>query len=73
MKRCIITTLTNTEALRVRQALRTSGVSCEVIRLSGALSGAGCAFGVEISCADADFSRRVLSVSDIPYRKIVTV
>lgn len=73
MKRCVITTLTNTGALRIRQALASSYISAQVIRLTRAMGSSGCAYGVEIDISDRDRAERILSVSDLEYRRILTL
>ncbi len=71
MKRCLITAVTNTAALKIQYAFEKNGINAEVVRLPARYTGAGCAFGVEISEADEFKAYKVLSVSDVSYGKFI--
>lgn len=71
MKRCLITAVTNTAAMKIKYALERNGIKSDVVRLPARYTGAGCAFGVEISCGDEFKAYKVLSVSDVSYGKFI--
>lgn len=73
MKRCIITTMTSTLAMKVQRVLSANGIGSDVIRLPSGLNTSGCAFGAEINCADADMAKRVLYVTGTSYGKFIII
>ena len=73
MRRCIITTVTSTLAMKVKRVLAANGIGAEVIRLPSWLNTSGCSFGAEINCADAEAAKRVLYVSGTSYGKFIVI
>lgn len=71
MNNCIITTITMTLAMRVKNTLRANGIDAAVIRLPPAYTEGGCAYGVEIGRGDAERARHILQISDISYGKLI--
>lgn len=71
MKRCLITAVTNTAAMKIKYVLERNQISAEVVRLPARYTAAGCSFGVEIPCADEFKAYKVLSVSDVSYGKFI--
>lgn len=71
MNYCLITTVSMTLAMRVRNALRANGIPAAVTRLPPEYTADGCAFGVEINPSDRADARRILQISDISYGKII--
>lgn len=70
MSKCIITLPSMTFAQKARLVLTANRIEAGVLKLPPALSDQGCAWGVAIDCAKAVDAARILSVSDLPYKKI---
>ncbi|MBR2987889.1 MAG: DUF3343 domain-containing protein [Clostridia bacterium] len=68
---CIITLPSMTHAQNARERLLAHGIASGVIRLPQGLSQEGCAWGISLDCRHADEGQKVLSLSNLPFRKVI--
>lgn len=70
MNECIITLPSMTLAQKARTVLVASGITANVTKLPPALAEKGCGWGISLSCHDTATATHILTVSDIPYKKV---
>lgn len=72
MKRCIITLPSMTFTQKAQAILRENSVEASVIKLPPTLAEKGCGWGIRLNCDQISNALHVLSVSDLPYKKVYT-
>ena len=70
MSKCIITLPSMTFAQKARLVLTANQIEASVLKLPPTLSDKGCAWGIRIDCRRATDAAHILTVSDLPYKKI---
>ncbi len=70
MSKCIITLPSMTFAQKARLVLTANKIEASVLKLPPTLSDKGCAWGVDIDCRKANDATHILTVSDLPYKKV---
>lgn len=70
MNGCIITLPSMTLAQKARTVLAANNLTANVTKLPPILAEKGCGWGVSISCHDQTAATHILTVSDIPYKKV---
>ena len=70
---CIVSTKSMTQAFKVKNALSTSYINSEVIKLDSEMSKKGCSYGVEFDCINLQAVDRLLSKSNIKYNQILNI
>lgn len=70
MSKCIITLPSMTFAQKARLVLTANTIEASVLKLPPHLSDKGCQWGVVIDCEKAKDATRILTVSDLPYKKV---
>lgn len=70
MSNCIITLPSLTFAQKARLILTANKIEASVLKLPPDLSDKGCAWGISLDCLSAQNATHILSVSDLPYKKV---
>ncbi len=72
MKRVFITMKSATAAMKGQRVLSANNITSEIVRLSPKYSDAGCSYGLRIAYDDGNRSVRILTVSDVPFGRLVS-
>ena len=67
---CTASMSSQTYALKAQRALSEMSIPCRVVRLDGAKSKHGCAYGIEFSCGQLENVKRVLQSARIKPRHL---
>ena len=70
MSKCIITLPSMTFAQKARLVLTANDIPASVAKLSPTLAEKGCGWGITLDCLKANEATHILSVSDLPYKKV---
>ena len=70
MRTCIVTTRSQTYAIKGQKVLSAHGIGARIVRLNAKTNAKGCYFGIEISCSSADAAADVLRREGVPYSGI---
>ncbi|MBQ7365288.1 MAG: DUF3343 domain-containing protein [Clostridia bacterium] len=70
MKHCIISMPSMTFAQKARTVLAANAIEALVSKLPHELSEKGCAWGISLACKDTEEARRILTVSDVPFKRV---
>lgn len=70
MSKCIITLPSMTFAQKARLILTANRIEASVLKLPPPLSDKGCAWGISLDCEKTKDATRILTVSDLPYKKV---
>ena len=70
MSKCIITLPSMTFAQKARHVLTANHIEATVLKLPPTISEQGCAWGVALDCQKIKDATRILSISDLPYKKV---
>ena len=67
MKTCIVTMRSVTYAMKGQQLLQNYAIAARPVRLNAQTAAKGCAYGLEISCIQADAVVSIFIKNGIPY------
>lgn len=70
MSKCIITLPSMTFAQKARLVLTANEITASVTKLPPTLAEKGCGWGIRLDCEKANEATHILSVSDLPYKKV---
>lgn len=65
---CTASIGSQTLAIKAQKVLAQAAIRAEVVKLDSSRSGHGCAFGVEVSCAQMNNVRTILGNARIPVK-----
>ncbi|MBE6599160.1 MAG: DUF3343 domain-containing protein [Ruminococcaceae bacterium] len=71
MADCIITMKSMTLAEKAKRAASAVGISARIVNIDPAVTKRGCAYGLTLSCGEAERLRGVLERKHIPYGELM--
>ena len=69
--KCVIAMSSMTYALKAEQLLKSSGMQVRVVKLAQGRTARGCAYGLELSCAQAHLALLRLEESSIKHGELL--
>ena len=68
---CIVAMKNMTAAMKGKDALTRSGISCSVVNLEPSLTSGGCAYGISLPCPYINEAIKIIKRKNIPYGEIL--
>lgn len=70
MRKCVLTTGSQTYAIKGRKLLASMGIGARLVRLNAKTAAKGCAYGIEIDCAFSPEAAGAMRREGIPFTGI---